>query len=212
LRSLNQELFDLEKLTNHAFQITARLAPALAELTPTAVTNHQQQVEELIARMTERKHSLEEQLSGAKGKYIEFDDEGVAPLSGWTSLTNAGTPLVSMAPGINGKPVLHLGAVRGTSVASFRTKVLLEEGRYSFEGRMQTREISADPRDRRAGSGLRVSGMPSMKKKLGTSDWAEVAFEFDVPDGLHDIELVCELRASKGEVWFDAESLKLVRK
>jgi hypothetical protein len=33
-----------------------------------------------------------------------------------------------------------------------------------------------------------------------------------VPDGIHDIELVCELRASNGEAWFDAESLRLVRR
>ena len=38
-------------------------------------------------------------------------------------------------------------------------------------------------------------------------------FNYDFPvTGLTDIELLCELRASRGRVWFDVDSLKLIRK
>jgi len=39
-----------------------------------------------------------------------------------------------------------------------------------------------------------------------------VAYEFDVEAGRGAIELICEFRAAKGEVWFDTDSLRLVRK
>jgi hypothetical protein len=117
-----------------------------------------------------------------------------------------------MAPGPAGKPVFQISAAHGNSVGSWRTKVLLEEGHYSFEGRMQIHGVSCDPRDHRAGAGLRVANQPSDNKVSGDSGWKEVTFEFDVPDGIHDVELVCELRAARGEASFDPESLKLVRK
>ena len=37
-------------------------------------------------------------------------------------------------------------------------------------------------------------------------------FEFEVTDDRSDVELVCELRAQKGEVWFEEESLRLLRR
>jgi hypothetical protein len=77
---------------------------------------------------------------------------------------------------------------------------------------MLTREIAADSRDRRAGAGLRVSQQSAERKVLGTTDWNTVIYEFDVGSGIQDIELVCELRAAKGEAWFDADSLRLFRK
>ncbi len=77
---------------------------------------------------------------------------------------------------------------------------------------MQTKGIAADPRDARAGAGLRIAGRAAPGKTLGDSEWTNVIYEFDVPDGIHDVELVCELRAATGEVWFDTESLRLIRR
>lgn len=212
LAELNETYFNLEALTNRIFQTAARINPLLAEISPASAANHDAAVENLVDRMTQRKHHLHEQLSGARGKILEFDTAGVAPLSGWTALVNAGRPQVNLAPNREGQPILHIGAAQGASVASWRTKVLLEEGFYRFEGRMQIKDVAADPRDRKAGAGLRVSEKPSLRKQLGSAGWNEVAFDFAVPDGIHPVELVCELRASQGEVWFDGNSLRLVRK
>ena len=38
-----------------------------------------------------------------------------------------------------------------------------------------------------------------------------IAAEFTAPELEQEVELVCELRASGGEAWFDAASLKLTR-
>ena len=37
-------------------------------------------------------------------------------------------------------------------------------------------------------------------------------YDFEVESGGEEKELVCELRAREGEVWFDAASLKLIRR
>jgi hypothetical protein len=211
MHELNQSLLDVDTLTNRILQYTARLRPVLTEISPSVAANHQREAEDLCDRIVQRKHSLEDQLGGTKGALLEFDSDGVARLAGWTSLTNAGRPLLVQKLA-EGRPVVLQISAQGTSVASWRARVLLEEGHYSFEGRMQTKGIDVDPRDRRAGAGLRVSDWPSFKKTRADTDWTAVAFEFDVPGGLHDVELVCELRAAGGEVWFDADSLRLVRK
>jgi hypothetical protein len=39
-----------------------------------------------------------------------------------------------------------------------------------------------------------------------------VEYVFNVPGEVGDIPLICELRAGKGEVWFDLASLKVRRK
>ena len=62
------------------------------------------------------------------------------------------------------------------------------------------------------GAGLRVSGGKRTQQLLGSSDWMPLEYEFEVEAGGEEKELVCELRAREGEVWFDAASLKLVRR
>jgi hypothetical protein len=212
LSELNHTVFNVEQLTNRVRLLAARIDTALAEIGPSAVENHQRAVAALCSRMVERKQNLDEQLAGTPGRTLAFDSDGAAQLTGWTSSTNFGRPLFTQDSDSQGRPILHISAVNGNSVGSWRTKVLLEDGHYTFEARMQTKDVAADPADRRAGAGLRILGRPAAKKSLGSSDWSSVTYDFDVPDGIYDIELVCELRASQGEVWFDASSLRLFKK
>jgi len=39
-----------------------------------------------------------------------------------------------------------------------------------------------------------------------------VGFDFDVQQDQSEVELVCEIRAVRGDVWFDLKSLKLIRR
>ena len=211
LSELNQTFLDVEALTSRILQNAAKVQTVLAEISPSSVANHQAAVDDLCDRIAQRKLSLDDQLEEARGAILEFGSAEVAPLGGWSSVTNFGAPMTGRAESVDGKPVLRIAA-RGVSVASWRTRVLLEEGRYRFEGRMHTRNVAGDSRDSWAGAGLRVYGKPSPRKTQGNSDWKEVACEFDVPEGMHGVELICELRAHQGEVWFDQDSLRLVRK
>ena len=84
----------------------------------------------------------------------------------------------------------------------------------------------SDAGDRKGGAGLQTSTQRSTKKLLGSSGWTDVAFDFETQDGMQgdfgfmspiqdespEIELNCELRAAKGDAWFDRDSLRLVRR
>jgi spore coat protein H len=212
LAELNRTLFDVERLTNHVYESAARVQPVLAELSPSAAASHQAAVADLCERIVQRKQSLDEQFAGAGGQILDFDSGGVALLRGWASSTNYGNPLLVQELSSQGKTNFHISAERGSSIGSWRAKVLLEEGHYSFHARMHTQNVDADPRDLRGGAGLRIREQPAAQKFKGDSPWKDVVYEFDVPDGIREVEVVCELVARKGDVWFEADSLKLVHK
>jgi hypothetical protein len=77
---------------------------------------------------------------------------------------------------------------------------------------MKTQGIVLGTEDQKAGVGLRVSRHKFGQKIPGDTDWTLVGFDFDVQQDQSDVELVCELRAVRGDVWFDLKSLKLIRR
>jgi hypothetical protein len=90
----------------------------------------------------------------------------------------------------------------------------LEPGRYRFEAMARTRSV-APVRDQRGdGAGIRLSGEDSRRRNslFGDTAWQKLTHDFVVPeDSDNPVVLICELRATQGEVWFDADSL-LIRK
>ena len=61
------------------------------------------------------------------------------------------------------------------------------------------------------GGGLRISGDQRKNALSGSADWTRLEHEFVVEGGTLEKVMVCELRAAKGEIWFDADSLQLER-
>jgi hypothetical protein len=63
------------------------------------------------------------------------------------------------------------------------------------------------------GAGLRVSTARLIKphQLAGTSAGTPLSVEFTVTKPVEEVELICELRASKGQAWFETDSLRLVQ-
>ncbi len=211
LSEFNRTLLIPETLTNRIQQWAARVEPVLAQLGPASVQAHRRDVAELCERIAQRKDSLEEQLAGGPGNTPTFDSAGVAPLASWVSTNSYGRPLCKRETQPAGPTLLHI-RTDASGIGSWRTKVLLEDGHYIFQARMQTKGVVCDSRDLKAGAGLRAFGRSGTKKQIADSPWTDVSYEFDLPDGVHEVELICELRAAKGDVWFEEDSLKLIRK
>jgi len=116
-------------------------------------------------------------------------------------------------PKFEDKSTLHIRAEKGDVVASWRANVLLEEGRYRLQGLARTAQVTVltNVVERGNGAGLRVSGSKRTQQIIGDAPWTQLEHEFEVMQGEDDKELVCELRARQGEVWFDAASLRLIR-
>ena len=47
-------------------------------------------------------------------------------------------------------------------------------------------------------------------KLVADADWTSLEVAFELPNS-GEVELICELRADKGEVWFDRDSLRLIK-
>ena len=57
---------------------------------------------------------------------------------------------------------------------------------------------------------MRISRGKRTNKSVGDTEWTSLDFPFELTNG-DEVDLVCELRADKGEVWFDRDSLRLVK-
>ena len=96
-------------------------------------------------------------------------------------------------------------------VASWRAKVLLPVGTYKLAGKIRTAGVAAIDDSPGAGAGLRISGGRRTNQLAGDSAWRTLEHEFEVTAGMREVELVAELRATKGAASFDAASLRLTR-
>lgn len=101
------------------------------------------------------------------------------------------------------------------AAVTWTATVRLEPGRYRFEGRARTQEVAPLGTGRNQGASLRIRGTGSRSQAIvGTTAWTPLQVEFEVPAGGENepVELVCELRASAGEAWFEEGSLRLVKR
>jgi hypothetical protein len=99
----------------------------------------------------------------------------------------------------------------GRCVASWRTRVTLPAGKYRFEARARAQGVRALQEAPGIGAGIRLSGSQRTNKLDGTTNWTLLVHEFEIQAPMQEVELVAELRATAGQVFFDAGSLRLVR-
>ena len=133
----------------------------------------------------------------------------VIPLANWKP-EQAGNARLEQAEA-EGKRGLQITA-NGESTASWRTTLRLKPGRYRFEARARGTSIEALNDGKGTGAGLRISGatQPRSNKLAGDTGWKLLAYEFEVLGQERDVTCVCELRARKGQVLFELNSLRLV--
>ncbi len=174
-------------------------------------TKNPQWAKEYAGRINEARTRVEGRIV-AVGKQLgdmprpfEFDQNGVAKLEKGWSETNGGGARIGRAT-VDGRECLHIAAQDHTG-ASWRSTVLLEPGKYRFQARVKSAGVVGAGDQPGKGAGLRISGGQRTNAVEGDSAWKPVAHEFETPGG--EVRLVAELRATKGEVWFDA--LQLVR-
>ena len=208
---LATNFFNVATLTNRVNELAARIRPLIAERNPSAAKDHEKAVAALIDRIVQRGKSLEEQLARPR-LALQFNASGSVQVCGWCTHTTYGEPELAHALDRRGHRLLYLRAGQGGSVGSWRTKIVLDDGWYRLEGRVKTQKVEPDPGDQRAGVGLRVSGGRFGQVLLGNSDWTNATCEFEVKERFADIELICEMRAAAGAAWFDADSLRLIRR
>jgi hypothetical protein len=203
-------VFQVDVLTNRVNAAVARLKAAARN--PNEAKEFENYGAGMRDRIVARAKNLADQLAKAEPQPLKFDTNGIALLTGWRPKKDKGEASTDQ-PKLEDKPTLHLHAEKGDAVVSWRTAVVLEEGKYRFQGIARAAQVVAltNKVERGNGAGLRLSGDKRTQQLIGDVAWTPLEHEFQVIAGGEDKELICELRASQGEVWFDAASLRLVR-
>ncbi len=184
-----------------------RVREAMAVKDPEGAKGYEGQINEVRGRVSRRISAIGRQL-GVPVKPVVFDAKGALKVgAGWGLQNSEGGQGDEVK--VEGRDCLHLTA-SGAATPSWRQTVQLEAGRYRFEALARTRGVAATDDEKGKGAGLRVSGQQKRANALeGDTAWQTVSYEFETGGG--DTALVAELRATKGEVWFQRDSFQIIR-
>jgi spore coat protein H len=203
VRQLYTDVFKVDVLTNRVNEAVTRLKTAARN------TNEAKQFEGFGAGMrnqiVQRHRNVTDQLTAPEPEPLKFAPDGYAALMGWRTKVDSGSPKIEERSD-ESKRLLYINGNNGGCIASWRTRVLLPAGKYRFEGKARAEQISPQTSEIGSGAGLRISGDKRTKKLEGDAPWTKLGHDFEVAGEL-EVELVCELRATKGKVWFDRDSL-----
>jgi spore coat protein H len=189
----------------------ARLQPVLESVDADLAAQHGERVAELNQRLRDRAEALEELITNGCPEPLAFDTQGVARIEDWQAACDAeGAKLEEVDAGGVGAYLITREPF-GDYEGSWRTAVLLPRGRYRFEARLKTEQVIPIVDDGARGAGVRMSGAGRSHGFTGSNDWRPVGFEIDVREDQRNVELVLELRARHGRVWFDRSALVLRR-
>lgn len=203
---LATNVFRVDVITNRIYEVSQKIASALSETDPQAAAAQMRRASQLCQRFLQRANSIQRQLSPAQA--ASPADFAVAYPKDWQTKIDQGDPRLTKEQDQEGNIRLRISSKDGCA-ASWRSRGILNSGQYSFEGNVRTQGVKLNPNDRRSGAGLRISGRDFGSKLSGTTDWTPIRFDFDVEGEQTEVELVCELRAAQGDVWFDLKSLRL---
>ncbi len=208
-----------DKLNARVDALFEKLRPTLVAMGEDFAQERAERVRELKERIVARAQSLEAQKTfpppeppPERGP-LAFDENGQAELGDWRTAAEVEDAILEEVGGENDAPLLCItGGPSGHCIASWRTNVILPQGRYRFVARAQATAIEPlEGDDRGLGAGLRLSGTMRQNHLEQTADWTDLAFEFVVDEEVREVELVAELRAKSGTVRFDRGSMKIVR-
>ena len=190
----------------HVVEVGQKVKAALEKKNPQWAKDYEPRINEARDRVANRIAGIAKQL-GDMPKPFRFDQNGVAKIDseGWRQEGSAASIDAAV---VDGKPCFHVRA-DGETTGSWRKTLTLTPGKYRLVARLRTQGVAASQSTSGEGAGLRISGgtRNGQNSAGGDTPWKEVAFQFDAPGG--DVILVAELRASKGEAWFERDSFRL---
>ena len=212
LEELTKDVLTAERLTNSVNRIVGRLRKNLAADLPQLVDQIALQSGGMQSRLMARVREVQEQL-GSLPKPLKYDADGSAAIVGWQPRPDAGKATLHSVREPSQPERLLIRGGEGQTIASWRAKMRLPAGNYRFVARVTTKNVEPLGGTLGSGAGLRLSGgsQSETSRVIGTVKNKELHHAFRV-EAERDIEFVAELRATKGEVLFDLDSLRLLKR
>jgi spore coat protein H len=207
--ALVEQALDLSRITN---QVDVALQAWRAVLPAADHARAAREAAGLQQRIAQRKAYLLRQLKQPEIPLLSFREGSVVLTNEWRAMDATEGVTLDRISSPDGRAALHVKAGPRTS-ASWRIRVRVPAGVYRFEAGTMTRGVTPLPFGRNHGAAIRANGLSSKTPPglKGDSAWQTITTEFTTTASEQETELVCELRASGGEAWFDAASLKLSR-
>ena len=211
---LASNVFRVEVLTNRIHEINTRIRPLLKEIDTQNSRFNDYTAKDLTLRIVERAEYIYREIAAIRAiKPVQFDASGFYAIKDWKSYESGNSTLGRTS--MDGRQTYHIMIPAGNPcIASWRTSLHLEPGRYRFEAVARARFVEPVRDQRGDGAGIRISGEDSRRRNSlsGSTSWTQLTHEFTVPeDSDNPVVFICELRATKGEVWFDADSLRIAK-
>jgi len=210
LREVAENRFTLAWVTAHIAAVEARLNPAWADRKPEEFQEWSNETRRQSNHIAARIRSVRRQLGLPPDPDLPSVVRRVVQpqsLDGWIPRPQQGIARLQRTP--PPQPALHLVALQHGTSASFRTSRNLPAGSYRFEASARTVAISAsDASPPGRGVGIRISGANREAFLVGNNTWTPLQFDFELDED-RNVEFVIEIRADRGEAWFDLSSLKL---
>jgi spore coat protein H len=207
-------VFKLEVLTNRMNELQHRIRPVLASIHPDLARNHDGAVNNLRNQIIARAKGLDRLFHMPDPVPLRFDANGIARIHSWRIQDTPGIAKLDQVSH-EGRKLLHIDAAADRKcTASWRCLVRLKSGLYHFEALARTAGVVPIKDKKGDGAGIRYHDTQTVRTNSlsGDSEWTKLAYDIPVPVGSDsEVDLLCELRASKGEVWFDLDSIKLTR-
>ncbi len=213
-----QRLVELAPLFVHADpwiakldDVCKRLQPVLQSIDLERAASHLERVNEVKDRLRQRADALPELIEHGMPQPVDFGSSETFQLPDWYPSVEAEDAKVEEADCEGTASLSITREPYGDYSSSWRTQVLLPRGKYRLEARIKTQNVIPIPDDQGRGAGIRRSQSGRSNELYGTNDWTMVSYEWSVAEDQRQVELVLELRARHGQVWFDRESLKIRR-
>jgi len=209
LAELYTNVFKISVLTNRVNEVGAKLVAAAPD--PGKAREWKEQVTAMRERILQRDREISKQLATVEAVPVVFDAAGQAPIAIWRPKIDKGKGEAKLgAVSQDGRATLHIAAEAGGCIASWRSRILLPPGKYRLTGLAKTSGVVPRVSEIGSGAGLRISGGRRSTRIADDTGWTPIECSIDVPTE-REVDLVCELRAEKGEVWFDRDSFRLSR-
>jgi spore coat protein H len=198
--------FRLERCLAVMDQRVSQIVPALSRKEATSL---KEAAADLKDRISKRHDFLANQLLAADPKVVEFANRQYS-LREWKKFDEPAGGRMEVGKSRDGRAALHIQAGPMTA-ATFRSHILLKQGRYRFEGKVMTEGVTPLTVGKVHGGTLRLLGRTrTAGDMLGDKAWQNLEAVFEVSSPEEEVDVICELRASKGDAWFDLDSLRLI--
>jgi hypothetical protein len=219
-------LFQGERLASRVQTLQVRIRPALMESNPDSIVGFEEQMEQYRERLHERYNNIAQQMTEPNPPppepemehepiWLELEIGETVALAEWEpNQETEASQLTQTEPtaGVDEPPAIEYSIAVGDSedcIASWRKRVQLPEGRYLFLAKLRVNDVvPRENDDRGIGGGLRISGTNRDNSLVSTSDWQEVSYDFQLLEGQQSVQLVAELRATKGSITMKNFQLK----